>query len=144
MDNFLCLKILNFVYIFYLQFQIKVMRQKLNKEQSALKKFTDELITSHDDLVTFGLHLGFTCETIKQTRTNHPHSVEGAALYLVCRWWDQNPATKEQKAEILIESLQTLRKTAMVPWARKTLVTVNDTVMRMNWNPEHHAQETSV
>ena len=113
-------------------------------EQSMLKKFTDQLITSDDDLVTFGLHLGFTCEAIKQSRTNHPHSVEGAGLDLVCRWWDQDTDTKRRKAEILIESLQPLRKTSMLPWVRNTLQTVNDAVMRVNRNSEQPLCETSV
>ena len=135
-------------FFYFPSFQFKVLRSKLNKEQLVLKKFTDQLITCDDDLVSFGLHLGFTCETIRQTRTNHPRSVEGAALDLVCHWWDQNTDPKQRKAEILIESLECLRKTVMVPWARKILqdisCEVNNTAMRVNLNPKRQVRETSV
>ena len=92
--------------VFYLSvilalFQFKMLRGKLNKEQSVLKKFTDQLITSDDDLVTFGLHLGYTFETVKQTKTNHPKSVEGAALDLVCLWWDHDNSSR-RKVNVLI------------------------------------------
>ena len=79
-----------------------VLYSDTNKEQLALKTVTQRLITSIDDLMSFGLYLGFTRNMIEQRITNNPRSVEGAAFALTCDWWSfEIKSGKEKKAELL-------------------------------------------
>ena len=98
-------------------------KQEMNRDQVMLKSVTEELITTHDDLVTFGLHLGFTCDKIAQMRTNHPCSVEGAALHLACLWWNQGKTPSVNKAKVLLQSVDALKK----PWLKSRLSTMMPT-----------------
>ena len=101
-------------------------KRELNRDHVMLKSVTEELITSHDDLVTFGLHLGFTCDKIEQMRTNHPCSVEGAALHLAYLWWNQEKASSVNKAKVLLQSVDPLKK----PWLTNRLSTMMQTSLK--------------
>ena len=87
-----------------------------------LKSFTEELITSHDDLLTFALHLGFTYAMVQQARTNHPHSVERSALHLACMWWNQEKGPAVYKVKLLLQSVDALKK----PWLKIRLSKITE------------------
>ena len=81
-----------------------------NKTQIMLRKVTSILISTDDDLMNFGLHLGFTYEMVIQRRSNHPRSVEGAAMALACHWWDRCTKTVDGRKRELYSSCTALKK----------------------------------
>ena len=58
---------------------------------------------------------------IKQTKTNHPGSVEGAALHLACLWWEDGMTTEEQKVPILLEAVRAIGKVRLMTWVEEKL-----------------------
>ena len=93
-----------------LPLQDGVLYSDTNKEQLALKKLTQRLITSIDDLISFGLYLGFTCNMIEQRITNNPRSVEGAAFTLACDWWSFSIKSIEEKKPELLKCCEVVNK----------------------------------
>ena len=75
-----------------------------------MRKVTKRLITSDEDLVDFGLHLGFEQDEITQVRTNNPHSIENAAWNLACRWWKVSTDDIHIKLNKLQTSVEVLGK----------------------------------
>ena len=73
----------------------------LNQEQIRLRDVTREAVCSETELFDLGLHLGYTIEQIKQKRTNHPYSMENAALDMTCEWWDSDQQSDIKKIEVL-------------------------------------------
>ena len=73
-----------FIFMLYSIFQEMMLDSETNKTHIMLRKVTRILVSTDDDLMDFGLHLGFTYEMIIQKRTNNPHSVEGAAMDMAC------------------------------------------------------------
>ena len=88
----------------------KCFEQEDNKEQVMLRKVTEMLVSSHDNLFDFGLHLGFTYEQIEQRRTNCPFSVQIAALGLACQYWDRRPETVLEKQRKILSCCKELKK----------------------------------
>ena len=66
--------------------------------------------------------MDFHYEAITQARTNHPDSVEGAALGLVCRWWDQEPETIQNKTADIIKVVKEMGKDRLVSWIEEKLL----------------------
>ena len=97
------------------------MTKELNRQQQILAEITKELIISEEDLMGFGLHLGFTYWAIQQTRTNHSQSVEGAALHLACLWWENRLITEEEKVADLLEAVRAIGKVRLVGWVDEKL-----------------------
>ena len=79
-----------------------MLGSEANKEQSILKRVTQVLISTDDDLMEFGLHLGFTYEMVVQRRTNNTRNVESAAMDLACHWWSYSTDTVVQKKKQLL------------------------------------------
>ena len=109
---------------FTCEFQIDVLTQELSRQQGILAEITREIITTGDELTRFGIHLGFTYDMIQQTRTNHPGSVEGAALHLACLWWEDGIPTREEKVPTLLEAVRSIGKIRLVSWVEKQLMRV--------------------
>ena len=98
-----------------------MLTQELSRQQEMLADITNELITTDDKLTKFGLHLGFTYDMIQQTKTNHPGSVEGAALHLACLWWEDGMTTEEEKVPISLEAVRAIGKVRLVTWVEEKL-----------------------
>ena len=58
---------------------------------------------------------------IQQARTNHPRSVEGAALHLACLWWVAGMTTREEKNPILLDAVRAIGKIRFVNWVEDML-----------------------
>ena len=71
---------------------------------------TKRLITTHDLLKDFGLHLGFGLDDIFQKQSNFPHSVESAALALANEWWETSSASQEEKIKVIAGCPEVLNK----------------------------------
>ena len=99
-----------------------MLTQELSRQQEILAEITRELITADDELMRFGLHLNFTYDMIQQTRTNHPQSVEGAALHLACLWWEDGMTTRDEKVPTLLEAVRAIGKFRQVGWVEKKLI----------------------
>ena len=98
-----------------------MLTQELSRQQEILTDITNELTTTDDELTKFGLHLGFTYDMIQQTKTNHPGSVEGAALHLACLWWEDGMTTEEVKVPILLEAVRAIGEVRLVTWVHEKL-----------------------
>ena len=90
--------------------QERIVGSETNIRQQMLRNVTRKLISTVDDLMDFGLHLGFTYEMIIHKRTNHPGSVEGAAMDLACHWWDHSTETVDWKKRKLCMLCKELKK----------------------------------
>ena len=99
-----------------------MLTKELSRQQEILAEITRELITADDELMRFGLHLNFTYDMIQQTRTNHPQSVEGAALHLACLWWEDGMTTRDEKVPTLLEAVRAIGKVRQVGWVEKKLM----------------------
>ena len=87
--------------------QEKIFRSETNREQLLLKRVTQMLISTDDDLMEFGLYPGFTYDMVVQKRTNNPGSIEGAAMDLACHWWKySNDSFTEKKRQLLLFCLE--------------------------------------
>ena len=102
-------------------FEIDALTKDLSRQQQILEEITKELVIFEEDLTGFGLHLGFTHEMIQQTRTNHPGSVEGAALHLTCLWWSDGMATREEKVPTFLEAVRAIGRIRQVGWVEEKL-----------------------
>ena len=102
--------------------QTLAIKARLNREQQTLHEITNEVITSREDLDTLGMELHFTYGAVEQAVTNHPNSVEGAALNLVCRWWDKEPETTQKKTDILVGAVKKMGKDRFATWIYEKLV----------------------
>ena len=97
------------------------MKKELNRQQQILAEITKELIISEEDLMGFGLNLGFMYGRILQTRTNHPRCVEGAALHLACMWWEGGMTTGDEKVAVLLEAVERIGKNRLATWVEEKL-----------------------
>ena len=99
-----------FLFVIHSCLQERMLGGETNKTQMMLMKVTTILISTDDDLMNFGLQLGFTYEMVIQKRSNHPRSVEGAAMALACHWWDRCTKTVDWRKRELSSSCTTLKK----------------------------------
>ena len=84
--------------------QNEVRKRESNKDERLLRDITKMLVVIEDDLIDFGLLLGFERYEIKQIYTNNPRSVENAAWELACDWWNKDRKVKSQKIQFLREA----------------------------------------
>ena len=73
-------------------------------------KVIKELISTNEDLMDFGLHLGFTYEMIIQKRGNNFRRVADVAMDLAHHWWVHCTETVDRKIRILYLSCKALKK----------------------------------
>ena len=62
-----------------------------------MRRITKRLISTDEDLLDFGLNLGFERDEIIQMKTNNPNSIETAAWCLACEWWKEGGQKYERK-----------------------------------------------
>ncbi len=80
----------------------KNSQAETSENQKMLQLVTQELVTCHQDLDTFGLHLGLSFSEIDRARNNNPTNIERAALRLACIWWDQAEGSTQGKQEVIV------------------------------------------
>ncbi len=95
-----------------------------NMDQRMLQRVARELVSSPQDLDSFGLHLGFHHREIQQTKHNHWNNIEGAAWTLACQWWDEivGPRTAKQEVTLDCSSIDTdNRRTSRRIWPNRSV-----------------------
>ena len=68
---------------------------------------------------------------VTQARTNHPHSVEGAALHLACQWWESDTDTYSQKAQVILQTVRSLGKHSLEGRVNEMLFGNEDRVTKL-------------
>ena len=85
-------------------------QSKSNEEHTLLRRITKRLTSTQEELLDFGLHLGFVRDDIVQMLTNNPGSVESAGCGLACEWWKVGNESPAKRFEILCESAEAIGK----------------------------------
>ena len=73
-----------------------------------LRSITRETITNQDDLIDFGLELGFSLTSIQQ-RCN-AKSIETASFMMVVEWWYSLDNSREDNYKILLDTVRSMGK----------------------------------
>ena len=102
-----------------------ILESETNKDQLVLKKVTKRLVTSKDDLIEFGLYLGFTSDMIEQKVTNSPPIIEVAAFTLACHWWNFSINSSYQKKMKLLKFCEKVKKLNLKSEIKELLEIVN-------------------
>lgn len=107
--------------IFFMQAEEQCQR-KSNADHLRLRDMTKMLITDDIKLIDFGLQLGCTFNEIKQKITNHPRSIEAAAMAVAAEWWDSSKKTFSQKVQIVLAAVEGIGEGAKVPVVKDILL----------------------
>ena len=99
-----------FIIFHYFLLQDELKNQKSNEDHTLLRKITKRLISTQEELLDFGLHLGFGRDDIVQMLTSNPGSVESAGWGLACEWWKVGNESPAKRFEILCESAEAIGK----------------------------------
>ena len=86
-----------------------------------MRRITKRLINTDDDLLDFGLQLGFARDEIFQMKTNNPNSIETAAWGLACEWWESSKIIHDRKPDLLVEAVQAIGKLEIIGQIRDML-----------------------
>ena len=95
---------------------------KSNEDHLQLRSVTKLTICSDTEFYDFGLHLGYTFSQMKQKRTNHPHSIENAALEAVTEWWDSCIEPHSEKVKIIANCVEKIGKANLASSVKEKLL----------------------